>query len=207
MTAPNSNTFTVQASGANDMLVFTPAAPGPGTAGSPIPNVSVSVEDNYGNVVTTASGSVVVSIKSGSPQADFTSGNTTVPLSSGVANFTNLVVNTSGSYTFTATPSGISGVTTPVNSSAFTVQAAAANKLAFVAQPSNAFAAVAMTPAVTVQVEDQFGNAVPYSSGAPTVTLSLSSGTISSAGRSPPTPRGSPPSTPSPSEPRRPTSP
>ena len=40
-------------------LAFTPATPGPGTAGSSIPNVAVSVEDTYGNVVTSASGGSV----------------------------------------------------------------------------------------------------------------------------------------------------
>ncbi|MGD0220411.1 MAG: hypothetical protein ABSC73_08160, partial [Acidimicrobiales bacterium] len=106
---------------AASQLAFTPATPGPGVAGSAIPSVAVSVEDSYGNVVTSASGSVVLSIHSGSPQSSFTSGTTTVALSSGVANFTNLVVNTAGSYTFTATPSSISGVSTAVNSNAFTV--------------------------------------------------------------------------------------
>jgi len=71
--------------------------------------------------VTTATGSVVISIKSGSPQTSFTSGTTTITLSSGVATFSNLVVTATGSYTFTATPSGITGVTTAVNSNAFTV--------------------------------------------------------------------------------------
>ena len=174
VTAPNSNTFTVQASGLNDMLVFTPTALGAGTAGSSIPNVAVSVEDTYGNVVTTATGSVVMSINSG-PQSSFTSGTTSVPLSSGVANFTNLVVDTSGSYTFTATPSGINGVTTAINSSAVTVNPAPANKLAFSQQPSNAFATVAMTPAVIVQVEDQFGNAVPDNNLSITLTPSANS--------------------------------
>jgi hypothetical protein len=42
-----------------------------------------------------------------------------------VATFSNLVVDTSGSYTFTATPNSITGVTNAVNSSAFTVGKAA----------------------------------------------------------------------------------
>jgi hypothetical protein len=43
----------------------------------------------------------------------------------------------------------------------FTVVAAAANQLVFVQGPSNAYVGTAMSPAVTVQVEDQFGNAAP----------------------------------------------
>ena len=102
-------------------LAFIPAAPGPGSVASAIPNVGVQVEDPYGNFVTTASGSVTMTIKSGSPQSSFTSGTGTVALSGGAATFSNLVVNTAGSYTFTATPVGITGVTAAVNSSAFTV--------------------------------------------------------------------------------------
>ena len=102
-------------------LAFIPAAPGPGSVASAIPNVGVQVEDPYGNFVTTASGSVTMTIKSGSPQSSFTSGTGTVALSGGAATFSNLVVNTAGSYTFTATPVGITGVTGAVNSSAFTV--------------------------------------------------------------------------------------
>ena len=102
-------------------LAFTPAAPGPGSVASAIPNVVVQVEDPYGNFVTTASGSVTMTIKSGSPQSSFTSGTGTVALSGGAATFSNLVVNTAGSYTFTATPVGITGVTGAVNSSSFTV--------------------------------------------------------------------------------------
>ena len=47
-------------------LAFTPATPGPGIAGSSIPNVAVSVEDTYGNVVTSASsGSVTATVQTG----------------------------------------------------------------------------------------------------------------------------------------------
>ena len=102
-------------------LVFTPAAPGPGSVASAIPNVAVQVEDPYGNFVTSTSGSVTVTIKSGSPQSSFNSGTGTVALSGGVATFSNLVVNTAGLYTFTATPVGITGVTGAVNSNSFTI--------------------------------------------------------------------------------------
>ena len=102
-------------------LAFVPAAPGPGSVASAIPNVGVQVEDPYGNFVTTASGSVTMTIKSGSPQSSFTSGTGTVALSGGAATFSNLVVNTAGSYTFTATPVGIAGVTGTFNSSSFTI--------------------------------------------------------------------------------------
>ncbi len=158
--------------GAASQLAFTPATPGPGVAGSVIPSVAVSAEDTYGNVATSASGSVVMSIASTDPQTSFTSGTTTVSLSSGVASFTNLVVDTSGSYTFTATPSGISGVTAAVNSNAFTVSGSpTVNSLAITTIPSET-AGSGFT--VTATAKDAFGNAAHNS--VDSVTLSIVSG-------------------------------
>ena len=117
------SSFTVVA-GPATQLAFTSASPGPGTAGAAIPNVVVQAEDAYGNVATTASGSVAMTIQGGTT---FTSGTTTVALSNGVATFSNLVMNTSGAYTFVATPVSISGVTTAITS-AVTINPAAASK-------------------------------------------------------------------------------
>jgi hypothetical protein len=167
--------------GTATQLVFTPATPGPGSAGSPIPNASVSVEDAYGNVVTSASGSVVISIKSGSPQSSFTSGTTTVVLSSGVANFSNLVVITPGSYTFTGTPSGISGVTTAVNSAAFTVTAGTATKLVWDVQPVGGVTeGINFATQPKVYVEDAYGNVA--TTNASSVTLALNGYTAGNGG-------------------------
>src|SRR5439155_1407815 len=68
---------------------------------------------------------------------------------------------------------GATGLTSAL-SSTFSVSAAAASQLAFVQQPSNATAGVAIAPALTVQLRDAFGNNV--SSGI-AVVMSLSSGT------------------------------
>jgi hypothetical protein len=153
-------------------LAFTPSTPGPGIAGEAIPSVAVSVEDSFGNVVSSQNtGSVSISIKSG-PQASFNSGTTTVGVSKGVASFTNLVLDTTGSYTLTATPSSIAGVTSAVNSNAFTVAAAAASKLVFTTEPSGAAtrsSAFSAQPVITVQ--DRFGNRVTGDSSSVTLTL------------------------------------
>jgi len=154
--AVDSNALTISAAGPSK-LAFTPAAPGPGTAGSSIPNVAVSVEDTYSNVVTTLnSGSISMAIKSGGPQSSFTSGTTTVSVVNGVGSFTNLVVNTSGSYTLTATPVSISGVTSAVDSNAFTVNPAAAASFTVSGFTSPTTAGVSHTFSVTVK--DSFGN-------------------------------------------------
>src|SRR5439155_83711 len=52
----------------------------------------------------------------------------------------------------------------------------AASKVVFGQQPTNATAGVAISPAVTVKVEDQFNNVVTTDSS--TVTLTLSTGTF-----------------------------
>jgi hypothetical protein len=61
-----------------------------------------------------------------------------------------------GSYTMKATSGTLSSATNP----AFTVANAAASKLAFVKGPSDAFVGTAMSPAVTIQVQDQYNNPV-----------------------------------------------
>jgi hypothetical protein len=182
--AVNSNAFTVSPSAAST-LAFTPLTPGPGTAGSAIPHVAVSVEDTFGNVVTSASsGSVTVSIKSGGPQSTFSSGSTTVSVASGVATFSDLVLDTAGTYTFTATPSGISGVTAAVNSHFFSVSAASVSKLAFTTVPSGnqTASATATLGAYQVQEQDTFGNPVTAAS---TVTLALSTSSSGTTGHTP----------------------
>jgi hypothetical protein len=167
--------------GAAAKLAFSPTTPGPGTAGSAIPSVLVQVQDSFGNVVTTAnSGSVVMSIAGGSAQSSFTSGTTSVGVSSGVASFTNLVVNTSGSYTLTATPSSIGGVTSALNSSSFTVNPAAASKVLITTQPpASVTAGTSFTVGATL--EDPLNNIATTSSGPVTLAIGTNpgSGTLS----------------------------
>jgi hypothetical protein len=173
------------AAGAANKLAFTPATPGPGTAGSSIPSVAVSVEDAYGNVVTGQnSGSITISVHSGSPQSSFTTGITPVNVTGGEATFSDLVVDTAGSYTFTAAPTGISGVTNPVDSNAFTVNPATANKLVFTTVPSGnqTASATATIGAYQVQEQDALGNPVTAGSD---VTVKLSTTSVGTTGNTP----------------------
>jgi type II secretory pathway pseudopilin PulG len=162
-------------------LGFSPGAPGPGTAGSAIPSVLVQVQDSFGNVVTTAnSGSVTLSIATGSAQSSLTSGTTSVGLSSGAASFPNLIVNTAGTYTFTATPSAIAGVTSAVNSSSFTVNPAAASSILISTQPPASVTA-GTSFSVGATMKDSFGNLATTSSGPVTLAIATNpgSGTLS----------------------------
>ena len=79
---------------------------------------------------------------------------------------------TAGSPTITATPAP--SLTTPTQTE--TVTPAAANKLVFSQQPSNATGGSAITPAVAVQVQDQFGNVVTSGSGSnASITIAIGS--------------------------------
>src|SRR5207253_458527 len=119
------------------------------------PPVTVQVKDANNNVVTTGTGStasigiaILANLGSGT-----LSGTTPVNAVAGVATFSDLSINKTGTgYTLQATSSGLTSVT----SSGFNITPAGASKLAFGVQPSHTTAGAAMTPPVTVQVHDQF---------------------------------------------------
>ena len=84
-----------------------------------------------------------------------------------------------GPSTFAATSTAAGGTAKALASSpTVTVNPGAAVKLGFVQGPGDAFAGFAMSPAVTVQVQDTYGNATTANSVA--VTLTPSSGIIDS---------------------------
>jgi hypothetical protein len=98
-------------------------------------------------------------------------GTTSAAAASGIATFTGLSIETAGpGYRLVATATGLAQATT----ASFDVSPALAAKLAFAVQPTDAFAGVAISPAVQVAVEDAFGNLAP--DGAVTVTLALQGG-------------------------------
>ena len=87
--------------------------------------------------------------------------------------FSNLVEDLAGTYSLTASATGL----TNVSSNSFTITAATAAKLAYLSQPSSTTAGTILS-SVTVQVTDKFGNAVTGSTiGIATTAGALSSGT------------------------------
>src|SRR6185369_5836314 len=76
---------------------------------------------------------------------------------SGVAAFTNLSIELTGTKNLTAS----SGALNSAVSAAFTISPDAASELDYVQQPSTATAGVAIAPEVTVRARDIFGNTVP----------------------------------------------
>jgi len=150
--------------GAASKLVFTTEPASSGTAGTAFGAV-VKVEDAGGNTVTSASGTVTISLNSGPAGASFATGSTTTAtLSSGVATFSNLILDTAGTYTLKAT----SGTLTPATSTGISVGAAIANKLAFTTEPPSSDTAGTVFSAV-VTVEDQYNNTVTNSSASVTI--------------------------------------
>src|SRR5207248_2870335 len=75
---------------------------------------------------------------------------------SGVATFSNLSINLTGSKNLTASSGAVS-----VLSSAFTITAAAVSTLTFGQPPTDATAGALISPAVTVLAKDSLGNNVP----------------------------------------------
>ena len=137
-------------------------------AGVPIsPAVMVRVEDALGNPVTAETVGVALAIGA-NPAGGTLSGTTTVGALSGVATFLDLNINKAGTgYTLAATSAGLTGAT----SAAFDVTVGAASTLAFTVQPANTAPGSAITPAVTVAVQDASGNTVTTATSDVTVTL------------------------------------
>ena len=93
----------------------------------------------------------------------------------GVATFSSLAIDTTGTYTIQASSGGL----TVVTSSSITITPGPASQVVFGQQPAGATAAEAIAPAVTVQVEDAFNNLVTSDSSS--VTLTLTGGTFEGA--------------------------
>ena len=161
---------------ASSMLTITPAhppaklafvqQPSNSLAGVAIsPAVQVAVQDANGNVVTGATNPVTLALTSGTGLV----GTLTVTAQNGVAAFSNLSLSSAGTYTLSATSSGLTSAT----SASFTIVVPV--KLAFVVQPSNALTGATISPPIQVAVQDATGNTVTAAT-AP-VTVALTSGT------------------------------
>ncbi len=127
----------------------------------------VTVLDADGNTVTGSTASITLAIGT-NPGSGTLSGTATVNAVNGVATFSGLSINKSGTgYTLAATSSGLTGAT----SSTFTIQAGAASTLAFTTEPgSNATAGASLSTQPVVTVQDAQGNTITGS----TASIALS---------------------------------
>ena len=142
--------------------------PSNAAAGAAItPTVQVAVQDAGGNLVTAPAVAVAVAIGT-NPSGGVLSGTASVLSASGIAQFSNLSIDKSGTgYTLQATATGL---TTAVSTS-FTIASGTADHLAYVVEPANTVAGVAIAPAVKVQVLDVIGNVVTTSTANITVAI------------------------------------
>ena len=109
---PASAVQSVQYCGAGDPARLHPAAEQHLCWRGGQPSVAVSLEDGFGNVATSNTSTVTLTLNGGT----FFGGGTTATAAAvnGVASFNNLVVTAAGTYTFTATDSGLPSTTSYV---------------------------------------------------------------------------------------------
>src|SRR5439155_1604000 len=171
LTGATSTAFNITVGAATKLAFGT--QPSNTAAGASIsPAVTVQVQDAGGNLVTTSTASITVAIGT-NPGSGTLSGTTTVTASGGVATFSNLSINKTGTgYTLSATSSGLTSAT----SGAFNITAGTATQLVFGQQPTNTVAGVSISPAVTVLVEDANGNLVTTSTASITVATGTNPG-------------------------------
>lgn len=96
-------------SGVAPLLSFF-AQPSSANVGQTLPIVQVAASDSLGNVDTTFTGVIRLSLGSNSTGAGL-HGNTAVRASDGVATFTDLAIDAAGTYTLRATANGAGSVT------------------------------------------------------------------------------------------------
>src|SRR3989442_409181 len=116
------------------------------------------------------------------PGGSTLSGTTTVAAVNGVASFSPLTLDKTGtSYALTATATGLN----PTTSSGFNITPGAATQLVFGAQPSTTVANRQITPAVKVQALDAFGNVATGFTGAVAIALGSNPGGSTISGTTP----------------------
>ncbi len=166
-TATQPTADTVTTTGIASQLVVTSSPPPAPVAGATF-SAAVTVTDASAKVVSDFAGTVSVALTL--PSGATLSGTATKAVVNGVASFTDLSVNKTGTYTLTATSAP---ALAPATSSSFTVQAGAATKLVFTTAPQTTKINVA-SGTITAQQQDAFGNAVNASADLP-VTLNSTS--------------------------------
>lgn len=148
-------------------LAFADQPPGTVTAGEPIqPAIVVNIQDEAGNTVTTATDEVTIAL-AGNPANGKLSGATSRPAIAGIATFSGLSIDKTGSgYTFSVAAVNLRGSTsTPVE-----VKTGPARRLVFLTQPTTG-SAIGALPEFIVAVKDAAGNTVETAENRVSVAL------------------------------------
>jgi adhesin/invasin len=149
-------------------LSFTTQPPTTATSGAALsPQPIIQVRDQFGNA-TGATGIVTAVPTSGS--GTLTNATATIN-SSGLASFSGLAINGSGTFTLQFA----SGSLTAVSSQPITITTGPAANIVFGVQPSGGTGGAAITPAFTVRLVDANGNTVVNNTN--TVDLNIAAGT------------------------------
>ena len=167
-----SNTFNITA----DRLVFS-VQPTATTAGQTINSITVEAQDAMGTTDSNFAGSIAVTIASGSGTLN---GTASVGATAGSANFTTLSINEADTFTLDAD----SGSLTTGTSTSFVISPDVDDHLVFLQQPTNTTISVAISPSITVQIQDQFNNPTT-STASVMLVINNNPGTANLAGTNP----------------------
>jgi hypothetical protein len=170
LTSVTSATFTIAAAAASKLL-FLVQPPATTVAGKALtPAVKVEVVDSLGNLASSNTSTITMSIGTG-PSGATLGGTVSAKAVAGIATFSNLILTKAGSYMLKASDGSLASAT----SASFKITPAAAAKLVIGVQPpTSVTAGKAISPAVKVDITDAFGNIIPTNTS--TVTFALSSG-------------------------------
>ncbi len=167
LTSPAARTLAMSAAAASQVVLKT--VPTTGTAGTKLTSVVATIEDKYGNVVTSNASKMALSVKSG--PGSFATGSTLLTTAvNGVVIFSNLILDTAGVYVLSAAQGSLVSAV----SGNITIAPAAASKLVFTKVPSTGTHNVLLST-LTVTIEDAFGNTVTGNTSS--VTLAVNSST------------------------------
>jgi hypothetical protein len=168
LTSANSSSFVIE----NSSKLAIGQQPSQTVAGKAVnPAVTVDVENSSGQIINNDQSLVTLTLNTG----QFSNGSTsmTVNAVNGVATFSNLVIDSTGSYTLIASDSLLQQTQT----NPFSV-VAVGSQLAFTQQPATAIVNSAINPSVAISVEDAFGNVDTSNASNVAVTLSGGPGTF-----------------------------
>ncbi|NIO09013.1 MAG: peptidase S8, partial [Deltaproteobacteria bacterium] len=140
------------------------------------PAITVEVQDALGNLVTSATDTVTLSIGT-NPASGTLSGTLARAAVTGVATFNDISIDKVGvGYTLNATAGGL----TPAGSAAFAITAGAATQLVFTVQPSNSAVGGIILGTPSVAVQDAGGNTVTGDNSTQ-ITIAIKPGTGTSS--------------------------
>ena len=136
-------------------LVFAVSSASAAAGDTLAPSPVVDIEDTFGNIVTGDSAAVTISL---TPTATV-AGSTSVPATSGVATFSDVQIDTTGTYTLAAADvADHLSITGPSHS--VTITPGTPAKLVFATEPTGVIAGHDISPAIVVKIKDAFGNLV-----------------------------------------------